>query len=74
MNKNVDINLFSYLDMLTRIVSRVVRRAAGTEFVLARRVGDELVEVKFSEDDAEKLKQLAYNSGLTADGISTSRL
>ncbi|CAG5086116.1 Oidioi.mRNA.OKI2018_I69.PAR.g11114.t1.cds [Oikopleura dioica] len=54
-------------NMLTRIVSRVVRRAAGTEFVLARRVGDELVEVKFSEDDAEKLKQLAYNSGLTAD-------
>ena len=55
--------------MLNRIVSKVVRRSAATEFVLARRIGDELVEVKFSEDDPEKIKQLGFNSGLTADGI-----
>ena len=54
--------------MLNRIVSRVVRRNAG-EYVLARRIGNELVEVRFSEEDPDKLQELAFNSGLTAEGL-----
>ncbi|CBY18844.1 unnamed protein product [Oikopleura dioica] len=52
--------------MLNRIVSRTVRRYAG-EYILARRIGNELVEVSFSEEDPDKLQELAFNSGLTAD-------
>lgn len=54
--------------MLNRILSRVARRSAG-EYVLARRIGNELVEVSFSEEDPDKLKELAFNSGLTADAL-----
>jgi len=54
--------------MLNRIVSRTVRRYAG-EYILARRIGNELVEVSFSEEDPDKLQELAFNSGLTADGL-----
>ena len=56
-----------FLEMLNRIISRVVRRNAG-EYILARRIGNELVEVSFSEDDPDKLQELAFNSGLTAEG------